>query len=59
MPDEGVRKMNNEALAALNAAWTTTLVATTLLFVALGVSTVWDKHIYLRALRQALTQTVC
>jgi hypothetical protein len=43
------------ALPALARAWVVTMVATTLLAAALAVAPLWDREIYLRALRDALS----
>jgi hypothetical protein len=45
----------SEAATALARAWTVTTVATTLLFLALAIGTVWDRAIFVQALRDALS----
>jgi hypothetical protein len=42
------------ALPALARAWVVTTIATTLLIAALAIAPLWDREIYLRALRDAL-----
>jgi hypothetical protein len=46
--------MIDDPLAALGVAWRVSLVATTMLFAALAVASVWDTAIYVKALHQAL-----
>jgi hypothetical protein len=41
-------------VSALVRAWTTTVIATTMLFVAVALARIWDNAIYLRALQRAL-----
>jgi hypothetical protein len=50
--------MTDTAFSALVAAWATTLIATTLLVVALGLSRVWDSAIYLQELQGILNLDV-
>jgi hypothetical protein len=47
--------MVDRCLSALATAWITTFVATTLLFTALAVASVWDKAVYFQALRDVVT----
>jgi hypothetical protein len=42
------------ALSALSAAWTTTMLASTLFATALAFSPVWDTAVYLKGLQRAL-----
>jgi hypothetical protein len=51
-------EMSNPAFSALVAAWTTTMIATTLFVVALAISQVWDGAVFLQALERALTANV-
>jgi hypothetical protein len=46
--------MPNTALSALFAAWTTTILASTLFVAALAFSQVWNSAVYLRGLQRAL-----
>jgi len=41
-------------LSALAAAWVVTFVATTGLFAALAIETVWDKSVYMQTLREVV-----
>jgi hypothetical protein len=51
----GLRNMINSCLSALATAWVITLVATTGLFAALAVESVWDRTVYVRALNDVVT----
>jgi hypothetical protein len=50
--------MTNTTLSALVRAWTTTMIAITLLVVALALSRVWDSAIFLQALHGELNSNV-
>lgn len=49
-----VPDMTDTALSSLVAAWTTTMIATTLFIAVLAVSRVWDGAVFLRALHDTL-----
>ena len=49
--DQGVSAMTERALSALVLAWTTTLIAASLLVAALALARVWDSAIYLQGLQ--------
>jgi len=44
-------------LKALMRAWYTTILATTLLVVAIALSRVWDSAVFLRAVQKGLHST--
>jgi hypothetical protein len=46
--------MNDTAVSALAAAWTTTVIATTLFLTMLAFGRIWDSAVYLHALPAAL-----
>jgi hypothetical protein len=46
--------MDDSAVSALAAAWTTTMSATTLFLTILAFARVWDSAVYLHALPAAL-----
>ena len=50
----GVRNMIDSCLSALATAWVITLVATTGLFAALAVESVWDSTVYVGALNNVV-----
>jgi hypothetical protein len=50
----GLRKMIDTCLSALATAWVITFVATTGLFAALAVESVWDTTVYVRALNDVV-----
>jgi hypothetical protein len=45
-------------LSALTLAWVTTMIATTLFAMALGLSQFWDSTVYYQALHDVLTSNV-
>jgi hypothetical protein len=47
--------MIDTCLSALATAWVITFVATTGLFTALAVESVWDTTVYVRALNDVVT----
>ena len=47
--------MINSCLSALATAWVITFVATTGLFAALAVESVWDSTVYVGALNDVVT----
>jgi hypothetical protein len=53
--DNRVLTMIDQVLSALLAAWTITVVATTLLVAAVTVASLWDPAACFLALRDALT----
>jgi hypothetical protein len=55
---KGCPNMPNTALSAFAFAWTTTIIATTLLVAALALSQVWDSTIFLRSLQGVLNLDV-
>jgi hypothetical protein len=50
-----LRLSADEALIALARAWTVTTIVTTLFFAALAVAAVWDRAIFMQAVREALS----
>ena len=52
--DQGLFEMTETALSALVRAWATTMIATSLLIVALALARAWDSSIYLQGLQEAL-----
>jgi hypothetical protein len=48
----------NTALSALVAAWTTTMIATTLFLALLALSRVWDSAVFFQALQGVLSLDV-
>jgi hypothetical protein len=44
----------NEALSALTRAWVVAVIATMLLAAALAVAPLWDRAVYMQALRDSL-----
>jgi hypothetical protein len=50
--------MSNSAFSALVAAWTTTMIATTIFVAALAISRAWDGAVFLQALQRALNADV-
>lgn len=46
--------MIDPVLAALVAAWTTTMIVTTMFVIALALLRVWDSAIYFEALQEVL-----
>lgn len=46
--------MTETAFSALARAWTTTMIAISLLIVALALARAWDSSIYLQGLQEAL-----
>jgi hypothetical protein len=55
---EGMHGMMDTALSALVLAWTTTMIAITLLLTALVASQVWDSAVYFRALESVWSAEV-
>jgi predicted cobalt transporter CbtA len=53
-PTPGIPAMDDAAVSALAAAWTTTMIATTLFLTILAFARVWDSAVYLHALPAAL-----
>jgi hypothetical protein len=47
--------MNDDPLSALASAWTVSMLASTLLFVALALVPIWNTSTYFSALDEALT----
>ena len=47
--------MNDDALSALASAWRVSVLASTLLFVALALGPIWNTSIFFSALDEALT----
>lgn len=45
----------SDAIAALARAWIVAMIATTLLGVALAIAPLWDRAIFMQALRDALS----
>jgi hypothetical protein len=45
----------SDAFIALARAWTVTTIVTTLLLAALAIASVWDRAIFMQALREALS----
>jgi hypothetical protein len=56
--DQGFIEMSNSAFSALVAAWTTTMIATTIFITALAISQAWDGTVFLHALQRVLTSDV-
>jgi len=52
--DQGLSEMTETAFSALARAWTTTMIAVSLLIVALALARAWDSSIYLQGLQEAL-----
>ena len=48
--------MTDDPFSAFAAAWRVSLVATSLLFLAMAIAPLWDAGIYASALKQALVQ---
>jgi hypothetical protein len=46
--------MNDDPLSALASAWTVSLLASAMLFVALTLVPIWNTSIYFSALEEAL-----
>jgi hypothetical protein len=46
--------MIDDEISALQAAWFVSLVASSLLFAALYVASIWDTGLYMAALNEAL-----
>ncbi|HWE79795.1 MAG TPA: hypothetical protein VG270_14885 [Pseudolabrys sp.] len=46
--------MIDDEISALQAAWFVSLMASSLLFAALSIASIWDSSIYLKALGQAV-----
>jgi len=47
--------MIDSCLSALATAWVITFVATTGLFTALALESVWDRNVYVQALQDVVT----
>jgi hypothetical protein len=47
--------MIDRCLSALATAWVITFVATTGLFTALALESVWDRNVYVQALHDVVT----
>lgn len=56
--DQGLFEMAETALSALVRAWTTTVIALSLLVAALALAKTWDSSIYLHGLQEALKLNV-
>jgi hypothetical protein len=47
--------MNDDPLSALASAWTVSMLASSLLFIALALAPIWNTSTYFGALNEALT----